>query len=58
MPEWVSIPRISFEGEILIEGKEVQLNSPLDAIRLGIGFVPQEINVLRDMNVAENIFFV
>ena len=49
-------PSDSYEGKILIEGKEVQLNSPLDAIRLGIGFVPQEINVLQDMNVAENIF--
>lgn len=29
-------PSDSYEGKILIEGKEVQLNSPLDAIRLGI----------------------
>lgn len=46
----------TFDGEILIEGKKVQMKTPLDAVRNGIGFVPQEINVLGDMNVAENIF--
>ncbi len=49
-------PSNSYDGEILIEGKPVCMNSPLDAMRLGIGFVPQEINVLPDMNIAENIF--
>ena len=49
-------PHGSYEGKIMIEGGEVRIESPLDAIRLGIGFVPQEINVLTDMNVAENIF--
>lgn len=49
-------PSGSYEGKICIEGKEVKMNSPLDAMKFGIGFVPQEINVLLDMNVAENIF--
>lgn len=49
-------PHGSFEGEILIEGKPAAFRTPLDAMRCGIGFVPQEINVLGDMNVAENIF--
>ncbi len=51
-------PHGSFEGEILIEGKPAAFRTPLDAMRCGIGFVPQEINVLGDMNVAENIFSV
>ena len=46
----------TYEGEIRIEGKTVQLKNPQEAMRFGIGFVPQEINVLVDMNVAENIF--
>jgi ribose transport system ATP-binding protein len=29
-------------GEILIEGKPVRIQSPLDAIRLGIGLVPED----------------
>lgn len=49
-------PHDTFEGRILIDGKEVYLKTPLDAMHHGIGFVPQEINVLGDMNVAENIF--
>lgn len=49
-------PADSYEGEILIEGKEVRPGSPLDAMALGIGFVPQETNVLLDMDVSENIF--
>ena len=31
-------------------------DSPQDAIDLGIGFVPQEINVLNNFSVAENIY--
>ena len=49
-------PTGSYTGKILVEGKEVFPKNPLDAMRLGIGFVPQEINVLGEMNVAENIF--
>ncbi len=49
-------PSGSYEGKILIMGREVHLKSPLDAMREGIGYVPQEINILGDMNVAENIF--
>ncbi len=49
-------PHDSYEGEIRIEGKTIQLKSSQEAMRLGIGFVPQEINVLADMSVAENIF--
>ena len=49
-------PSGSYEGKILIMGREVHLKSPLDAMHEGIGYVPQEINILGDMNVAENIF--
>lgn len=49
-------PSDSFEGEIRIEGEKVEFGNPQDAMKRGIGFVPQEINVLADMNVAENIF--
>lgn len=49
-------PHDSFSGEIYIDGKPVKFKTPLDAMHAGIGFVPQEINVLGEMNVAENIF--
>ena len=46
----------SYEGELIMEGKKVEFHSPHDAHLKGIGFVPQEINVLNDLSVAENIF--
>lgn len=49
-------PTGSYTGKILVEGQEVHMKSPLDAMAKGIGFVPQEINILPEMNVAENIF--
>lgn len=49
-------PHDSFAGQIFIEGKEVKMKNSIDAISAGIGYVPQEINVLPDLNVAENIF--
>ncbi|MDO4308355.1 MAG: sugar ABC transporter ATP-binding protein [Eubacteriales bacterium] len=44
------------EGEILIRGEEVQIHSPSDAARLGIGIVHQELSLLNNLTVAENIF--
>jgi ABC-type sugar transport system ATPase subunit len=49
-------PHGTYEGIIKIDGKEIKPMSPNDAMHLGIGFVPQEINVLRNLSVAENIF--
>src|SRR4030066_999056 len=46
----------TFEGKILINGEEANFHSPHDALVKGIGFVPQEINVMEDLTVAENIF--
>ncbi|MFT5124686.1 MAG: ribose transport system ATP-binding protein [Kiritimatiellia bacterium] len=44
------------EGEILVEGKPVTLNSVSDANRLGIGFVHQELNNLDNIDVAGNVY--
>lgn len=49
-------PQDSYEGAIKIEGKEIKPSSAHDAMQMGIGFVPQEINVLKSFSVAENIF--
>jgi ribose transport system ATP-binding protein len=43
-------------GEIHISGKQVSINSPRDAQKLGIGFVHQEIALCQHVTVAENIF--
>ncbi|MEM7126257.1 MAG: ABC transporter ATP-binding protein [Chloroflexota bacterium] len=43
------------EGEILVKGKVVEMNSPGDAIELGIGMVHQHFQLVPVMSVAENI---
>ena len=45
----------SYEGELLVNGKALQLHSSHDALNEGIGIVPQEINVVEQLTVAENI---
>jgi len=44
------------EGEILLEGRNVKLHSPRDALRLGISMIHQELSPVLDMTVGENIF--
>jgi erythritol transport system ATP-binding protein len=43
-------------GKILLEGREIQLHSPLDATRLGIGIIYQELNLCANLSVVDNIF--
>lgn len=43
------------EGEILIDGQEVRIESPKDAEKYGIGFIHQEPVMFQHMTVAENI---
>jgi len=43
------------EGEIYLRGKKVVINSPLDAIALGIGMVHQRFKLVPSLTVAENI---
>ncbi|MCS7252218.1 MAG: ABC transporter ATP-binding protein [Anaerolineae bacterium] len=42
-------------GEIRIRGVPVQIRSPFDAIRLGIGMVHQNLMLIPEFTVAENI---
>jgi general nucleoside transport system ATP-binding protein len=42
-------------GEILVEGQVREINSPHDAIALGIGMVHQHFMLVDTMSVAENI---
>ncbi len=43
-------------GSILLEGREIRPSSPLDAQKLGISAVYQEVNLCTNLSVAENIF--
>lgn len=44
------------EGEILFEGKPVEIRGPHDAQALGISTIYQEFNLAKDLSVAENVF--
>ena len=43
-------------GTIRIDGEEVHIESPLDAQKLGIAMIHQELSSISEMSVAENIF--
>jgi ABC-type sugar transport system ATPase subunit len=49
-------PAGSYGGALYLDGAEVQFDSPADARRKGVAYVPQEIEVLAQLSVAENIF--
>src|SRR5687768_11339988 len=42
-------------GEMLLDGQAIDPQSPLDAQRLGISTVYQEVNLIPYLSVAENI---
>jgi simple sugar transport system ATP-binding protein len=44
------------EGKIIFNGTEITPKSPLDAQRLGISTVYQEVNLCPNLTVAENVF--
>ena len=44
------------EGEILIKGQRVAINSPRDSLKLGISMIHQELTPIDEMTIAENIF--
>jgi ribose transport system ATP-binding protein len=43
-------------GEILVNGQPVKIHTVTDAMRLGIAFIHQELNVLDNLDVAANVF--
>jgi ribose transport system ATP-binding protein len=45
-----------YEGVMRIDGREVRLRSPRDALDAGIGMVHQELSTVADLSVAENVF--
>lgn len=48
-------------GEIYLEGKKVKIRSTVDAMRMGIGYLPRnrkENGIIKDMNIYENASIV
>ncbi|OLP59206.1 D-xylose ABC transporter ATP-binding protein [Xaviernesmea oryzae] len=44
------------KGEIKLRGVDIQLTSPLDALKNGIAMIHQELNLMPFMTIAENIW--
>ena len=44
------------EGEILLDGKQIEFKGPRDAMDKGISVIHQELSIAKDLTVAENIF--
>ena len=49
-------PAGSYTGSIVLGGETVSFASPAEARAAGVGYVPQEIEVLEQLSVAENVF--
>ena len=49
-------PEHSFDGEIFFNNAKQKFSSRQDAEEMGIVLIPQELNVVPDMSIAENIF--
>ena len=43
-------------GTIEIDGKQVEIHTPNEAIQLGVGIIYQEFNLVPTLSIAENIF--
>ena len=43
-------------GEFFFDGEPMHTGSAAEAKRLGITLIPQELNLVKDLNVFENIF--
>jgi ribose transport system ATP-binding protein len=47
---------IAEEGEIFINGQKVEIKSPQDALEHGLRFIYQELNLVRSLDIARNLF--
>jgi len=44
------------DGDILVDGEKVAINSPQDSIDHGLRFIYQELSLVRDLDIARNMF--
>lgn len=44
------------EGEVYLQGTKIEIKSPYEALQHGIGMVPQELNLVTELSIAENIY--
>ncbi len=44
------------EGKIIYRSEDININSPSEAIKLGISMIHQELNSIPEMSISDNIF--
>src|SRR6516162_4670728 len=44
------------EGQLFLDGRQVNLRSPREATRHGIAIVHQELSILPNLDLADNLF--
>lgn len=47
---------INYDGEIIYQGKVVHFKNEKDALKKGISIVPQELNPIPELTIAQNVF--
>jgi len=47
---------VEYEGNIVFCGKEIHFNNEKEALDSGIAIVPQEINPISELTIAENVY--
>ena len=47
---------VSYEGKMVYQGKEIHLKNERDALQRGIAIVPQELNPIPELSIAQNVF--
>ena len=45
------------QGTLIFEGKQIEDNTPQKSMALGITAIYQELNLLKHLSVAENIYY-
>jgi ribose transport system ATP-binding protein len=45
-----------YDGEYVLDGQQIRLQNPRDALQRGIGMIHQELSVIPELSVAENLF--
>ncbi len=49
-------PHGSYGGQVFVNGQKTQFHSTRDAVHAGIAVIYQELELVKDLSVAENIF--
>ena len=49
-------PHGDYQGDVLVEGQVCEFDNIMDAEALGVVMIPQELNVISELSVAENMF--